>query len=309
MRSKRVPLTVIGSTERTSCCGGCEKTFRRLGRLSRSNEALISFGPVYSYMQVEQKQVDGYVDETTDFIARKVDEAGADGVVLGISGGIDSATASALAVEALGADAVHGLVMPSEVSEGENMSDAERHARDFGIEYDVIGIQPVVEAFLEEYPEEAGEEAVGNLAARVRMCYNYLAANDEELLVLGTGNRSEMLLGYYTKYGDGGVDILPIGGLYKTEVREVARRLGVSEGIVEKPPTAGLWEGQTDEEELGAPYDVIDDFLRAYIDDGAHPEEAADAAGVDVETAQRLVDLYRRSEHKRKTPPYPDFGR
>ena len=260
-------------------------------------------------MQVEHKQVDGYVDETTDFIARKVDEAGADGVVLGISGGIDSATASALAVEALGADAVHGLVMPSEVSEGENMSDAERHARDFGIEYDVIGIQPVVEAFLEEYPEEAGEEAVGNLAARVRMCYNYLAANDEDLLVLGTGNRSEMLLGYYTKYGDGGVDILPIGGLYKTEVREVARRLGVSEDIVEKPPTAGLWEGQTDEEELGAPYDVIDDFLRAYIDDGAHPEEAADAAGVDVETAQRLVDLYRRSEHKRKTPPYPDFGR
>jgi NAD+ synthase len=260
-------------------------------------------------MQAEQEQVDVYVEKATEFIAEKVDEAGADGVVVGISGGIDSATASALAVEALGADAVHGLVMPSEVSQDENMSDAERHARDFGIEYDVIGIQPVVEKFLEEYPEEADEEAVGNLAARVRMCYNYLLANDEKLLVLGTGNRSEMLVGYYTKYGDGGVDILPIGGLYKTEVREVARELGVSEDIVGKTPTAGLWEGQTDEDELGASYDVIDDFLRAYVDEGASVEEAADIASIDDETAQRLVSLYRRSEHKRKTPPYPDFGR
>jgi NAD+ synthase len=261
-------------------------------------------------MQVEKKSVDAYVDETTDFIARKVDEAGAEGVVVGLSGGIDSATASALAVEALGADSVHGLVMPSEVSDDDNMGDAERHARDFGIGYDVVEIQPVVDSFLDGYPSEVDdEEAVGNLAARVRMCYNYLAANSEELVVLGTGNRSEMLVGYYTKYGDGGVDILPIGGLYKTEVRAVARRLGVAESIVEKTPTAGLWEGQTDEAELGAPYEDVDDFLRAYVDDEASAEKAAEAAGVDVETAQRLADLYRRSEHKRKTPPYPDFGR
>ncbi|MFW5984610.1 MAG: NAD+ synthase [Halobacteria archaeon] len=261
-------------------------------------------------MQVEQKHVDEYVEKTTGFIAEKVDEAGAEGVVVGLSGGIDSATASALAVEALGAEAVQGLVMPSEVSGDENMSDAERHARDFGIGYDVVEIQPVVDAFLGEYPSDVDDaEAVGNLAARVRMCYNYLTANDESLLVLGTGNRSEILVGYYTKYGDGGVDILPIGGLYKTEVREVARRLGVSEDIVEKTPTAGLWEGQTDEGELGAPYADVDDFLLAYVDEGAPLEEAADAAGIEVETAQRLSELYRRSEHKRKTPPYPNFGR
>lgn len=259
-------------------------------------------------MEVKTGQVDEYIEEATDFIVKKVDEAGADGVVVGLSGGIDSSTASAVAVDALGADSVYGLVMPSEVSDDENMSDAERHAEKFGIEYDVIEIQPVVEKFLEEYDAES-KEAVGNLAARVRMCYNYLVANEEELLVLGTGNRSEILVGYYTKYGDGGVDILPIGGLYKTEVREVARELGVDEDIVEKTPTAGLWEGQTDEDELGVPYGTVDDFFVAYLDEDASVDEARDAAGVDDETAQRLLGLYRRSEHKRKTPPYPEFGR
>lgn len=255
-----------------------------------------------------EKRIEGYVDEVTSFVAESVEKAGADGVVVGLSGGIDSATASAAAVEALGADSVHGLVMPSEVSDDENMSDAERHARDFGIEYDVVEIQPVVEEFLDGY-EVDDQEAVGNLAARVRMCYNYLLANSEDMLVLGTGNRSEMLVGYYTKYGDGGVDILPIGGLYKTEVREVARELGVDESIIEKPPTAGLWEGQTDEQELGATYDELDDFLRAYVDEGASVEESAEAADITVETARRLKEMYQRSEHKRKTPPYPNLGR
>lgn len=255
-----------------------------------------------------EKRVDEYVERITDFVAESVDEAGADGVVVGLSGGIDSATSSALAVEALGADNVHGLVMPSEVSEDENMSDAEKHAGEFGIEYDVLEIQPVVDEFLEGHDTD-DQEAVGNLAARVRMCYSYLVANSEDLLVLGTGNRSEMLVGYYTKYGDGGVDILPIGGLYKTEVREVARSLGVDEEIIEKPPTAGLWEGQTDEEELGVTYDTLDDFLRAYIDEGATAEEAADAAGVGVETAQKLKEMYHASEHKRRTPPFPELGR
>jgi len=255
-----------------------------------------------------ENRVEEYVDEVTEFVVESVEEAGADGVVVGLSGGIDSATASALAVEALGEENVHGLVMPSEVSDDENMSDAEKHARDFGIEYDIVEIQPVVDKFLEGYGID-DDEAVGNLAARVRMCYNYLVANSENTLVLGTGNRSELLVGYYTKYGDGGVDILPIGGLYKTEVREVARSLGVDEDIIEKPPTAGLWEGQTDEEELGATYDELDDFLRAYIDEGVSVEEAAEAADITVETARRLEGMYRVSEHKRKTPPYPEFRR
>jgi NAD+ synthase len=273
------------------------------------NEGLILHATVYHDMEpTGEERVDEYVERITDFVAESVDEAGADGVVVGLSGGIDSATASALAAEALGADDVHGLVMPSEVSDEENMSDAERHARDFGIEYDVVEIQPVVDRFLDGYDVD-DNEAVGNLAARVRMCYSYLVANSKDLLVLGTGNRSEILVGYYTKYGDGGVDILPIGGLYKTEVREVARRLGVDEDIIEKPPTAGLWEGQTDEKELGVTYDTLDDFLRAYTEEGATAEEAADAAGVGVETARELKEMYHASEHKRRTPPFPELGR
>jgi len=261
-------------------------------------------------MQVEKKRVDVFIEETTGFIADKVDEAGAEGVVVGLSGGIDSSTSSALAVEALGANAVKGLVMPADATPDGDVKDAKEHAHDLGIDYDVINVQPVVDEFLSQYPSDADDrEAVGNLAARSRMCYNYLVANAQDRVVVGTGNRSEMLVGYYTKYGDGGVDILPVGGLYKTEVREVARALGVDERLVEKTPTAGLWEGQTDESELGAPYADVDDFLRAYVDEGASVDEAADAAGVDDETAQRLVGLYRRSEHKRKTPPYPDFGR
>ncbi len=273
------------------------------------NEGLILHETVYYNMEsTGEQRVDEYVEEITDFVAESVDEAGADGVVVGLSGGIDSATSSALAVEALGADNVHGLVMPSEVSQDENMSDAEKHAENFGIEYDVVEIQPVVDEFLEGHDPD-DNEAVGNLFARVRMCYNYLVANSQDMLVLGTGNRSEMLVGYYTKYGDGGVDILPIGGLYKTEVREVARRLGVDEEIIEKPPTAGLWEGQTDEEELGVTYDTLDEFLRAYIDEGATAEEAAEASEVSVETAQKLEEMYHASEHKRRTPPFPDVGR
>jgi len=262
-------------------------------------------------MVSESKQrPDAYMDEVVSFVSEKVEEAGAEGVVVGLSGGIDSATSSAVAVEALGAENVYGLVLPSGSNDDENMRDAEDHANDFGIEYDVVDIQPVVESFLDGYPGSVGSrEATGNLRARVRMCYNYLVANEENRLVLGTGNRSEILLGYYTKYGDGGVDILPLGGLYKTEVRELARLLGVDEDIIEKPPTAGLWEGQTDEDEIGATYDEADAVLREYVDEGATVEETAEATGVDTATVEELVSMYRNSEHKRETPPYPDFER
>lgn len=257
-----------------------------------------------------KQRPDAYLDEVVSFVSEKVEEAGADGVVVGLSGGIDSAASSSVAVEALGKENVRGLVLPSGPSEDRNMRDAKEHAEKFGIEYEVIDIQPVVESFLDEYPKSVGNrEAKGNLRARVRMCYNYLVANDESLLVLGTGNRSEILIGYYTKYGDGGVDILPLGGLYKTEVRQLARELGVDEGIIEKSPTAGLWEGQTDEDELGASYDEIDTVLSQYVDEGSTIEETVEATDLDEDTVEELVSMHHASAHKRKTPPYPDLGR
>jgi len=257
-----------------------------------------------------KQRPDTYLGEVVSFVSEKVQEADADGVVVGLSGGIDSATSSAVAVEALGAENVRGLVLPSGSNEDTNMQDAKNHAEEFGIEHDVIDIRPVVESFLDGYPGTVEKrEPKGNLRARARMCYNYLIANEQNRLVLGTGNRSELLLGYYTKYGDGGVDILPLGGLYKTEVRELAYELGVSESIIEKPPTAGLWEGQTDEDELGAPYDEIDEVLRGYIDEDGTIEETVGASGLGEDRVRDLIGMYRSSGHKRKMPPYPNPGK
>ncbi|MDY7082291.1 MAG: NAD(+) synthase, partial [Halobacteria archaeon] len=177
---------------------------------------------------------EGAVDTITDFIQSKVDEAGAEGVVVGLSGGIDSSTSSALAVEALGTENVSALVMPGETSDDENIRDAKEHAKAFGIEYEEVDISPIVDEYCDALPHAAEDEvAVGNVQARARMVLEYMEANARDYMVLGTGNRTELLIGYYTKYGDGGVDILPIGGLYKMEVREVARYLGVDETIIE----------------------------------------------------------------------------
>ncbi|SNZ14864.1 NH(3)-dependent NAD(+) synthetase [Natronoarchaeum philippinense] len=246
-------------------------------------------------------------DQITTFIAEQAAAAGADGAVLGLSGGIDSTLVAHLAVEALGEDGLHGLVMPGVVSDDENMSDAERVALDLGIEYDVIEIEPIVDAFVAAYPESAGDEtAVGNARARTRAVLNYLVSNHENRLVLGTGNRSEALVGYYTKYGDGAVDCHPIGNLYKQQVRQLARAVGVPDDLVEKTPTAGLWSEQTDEDELGIPYDTLDPILAVHVDGGVPASATARLVDADVETIEYVRELYEQSAHKRAMPPSPD---
>jgi len=246
-------------------------------------------------------------EHITAFVADQVDAAGADGAVLGLSGGIDSTLTAHLAVEALGEDGLRGLVMPGTVSREDNMSDAERVATELGIEYDVIEIEPIVEQFVDAFPDsEVDEVAVGNARARTRAVLNYLVANHENRLVLGTGNRSEALVGYYTKYGDGAVDCHPIGNLYKQQVRQLARAVGVPDDLVEKPPTAGLWSGQTDEDELGIPYDTLDPILALHVDGGVPAVSTARIVDVDVETVERVEALYERSAHKRAMPPSPE---
>jgi NAD+ synthase len=241
------------------------------------------------------------------FVQEQVAAAGADGAVIGLSGGIDSTVNAHLAVEALGADAVRGLVLPGTVSVDENMSDAELVAEELGIAYDVVPIGGMVDAVLDGFPEVADDKvAVGNARARVRAVCGYLVANHDELLVLGTGNRSEALVGYFTKYGDGAVDCHPLGNLYKVQVRQLARDLGVPEAIVEKPPTAGLWAGQTDEEELGLSYEELDPILALHVDGPLSAEATAREFDVDRETVDRVRELHARSEHKRAVPPAPE---
>ncbi|UWG50142.1 NH3-dependent NAD+ synthetase [Halalkaliarchaeum sp. AArc-CO] len=245
-------------------------------------------------------------DHITDFIAATVDAAGAEGAVLGLSGGIDSTTTAYLAVEALGPDGVHGLLMPSEVNDPETMSDAERVAEALGIEYDVIEIQPIAETFFDQYSDAADDRmAAGNVYVRTRAVLNYFVANHENRIVLGTGNRSEAMTGYFTKYGDQAVDCNPIGNLYKMQVRQLAAHLGVPHDLVMQTPTAGMWVGQTDEEEMGVDYDTLDGILALHVDGPLSADATVRALDVTAEQVDRVVELVETSEHKRSMPPAP----
>jgi len=254
-------------------------------------------------------------EHVTAFVESVVEDAGADGAVLGLSGGIDSTLTAHLAVEALGADRVHGLVMPSDVNTADNMSDAERVAHDLGIGYDVIDIGSIFDSFVEAFPEEdTGERidtdplrtAAGNVRVRIRGVLNYFVANAENRVVLGTGNRSEALTGYYTKYGDQAVDCNPIGNLYKQQVRQLAAHVGVDDDLVTKTPSAEMWTGQTDEEEMGLGYDTLDAILALHVDGPLSKSATVRQLDVTPEQVDRVVDLYERSAHKRAMPPAPD---
>ncbi|NUE01247.1 NAD+ synthase [Halorubraceae archaeon YAN] len=241
------------------------------------------------------------------FIQQIVSDAEADGATLGISGGIDSTTTAHLAVEALGKDGLHGLVMPSEVNNPDVMSDAERVAESLGIEYDVIEIQPIAEQFFDAYPDAAAAQmAAGNVYVRTRAVLNYFVANHENRIVLGTGNRSEAMTGYFTKYGDQAVDCNPIGGLYKQQVRQLAAHIGVPHDLVMQTPTAGMWVDQTDEEEMGLDYDTLDAILALHIDGPLSTHATINALNVTAEQVERVESLVAASEHKRSMPPAPE---
>jgi len=233
------------------------------------------------------------VRRITRFIKDYVEMCGANGVVLGLSGGVDSTTVAFLCVRSLGNDKVMGLIMPEEgVTKKEDVEDAIQVSEKLGINYKIIEIGDIVREFTEKLGK-GSKIAVANLKPRIRMIVNYYFANNLNRLVVGTGNKSELMIGYFTKYGDGGVDFLPIGDLYKTEVFELARYLGVPEKIINKKPSAGLWVGQTDEGEIGMSYVELDNLLKA-IERGEKRE------GEDFKRVERMV---KESQHKRKMPP------
>ena len=230
----------------------------------------------------------------------------ASGAILGLSGGIDSALVCKLACGS--GIKVHAMIMPEDsVSMQGDVQDAIALAKECGASYSVIKINNAIEAFDSSFPwkdYEPGKRtlALGNAKARVRMIYNYMAANCGNRLVLGTGNRTEILLGYATKYGDGGVDIQPIGALYKTQVRMMASLAGVPQRIIDKVPTAGLWIGQTDEGELGAKYEVMDRILFSLVEENRSVPETAKQVSEDEALVMRLRDRMIRNEHKRALP-------
>lgn len=216
-----------------------------------------------------------------------------EGGVIGLSGGIDSAVVACLSARALGKEKVYGLLLPYGKQSTE---DGELVAKSLGINYDVINIKPIIDAF--ELNSSFYNEKLpkGNLMARVRMCLLYGAANEKKMLVLGTTNKSEMEIGYFTKHGDGGVDIEPIVHLYKTQVWEMAEELKVPKKLIEKKPSAELWQGQTDENELGFTYKMLDDYLKGKN------------KGISQETIERIEKLRKGSWHKKKMPSSLEEG-
>lgn len=251
-------------------------------------------------------------DQITSWLREQLEITGASRFVLGLSGGIDSAVVAGLCTRAVGADKVLAVMMPS-ASNPDDMKSAQMVADTFGFKTTTVDLTDIAEMVFEAMPDattlyseilgENEEDDVDNRAAlaranvrpRLRMITNYYLANLSRGVVVGTGNKSELMIGYFTKYGDGGVDLFALTDLYKYEVRAVAKAIGVPEHIITRPPSAGLWEGQTDEDEIGITYEALDMTLQAI--------EAGDTEEVDPETLAKVQRMIAASGHKRVSVP------
>jgi NAD+ synthase len=232
-------------------------------------------------------------DDIANWIAEQVRGAGSSGAVLGLSGGIDSAVVAGLCAQALGRENVLGIIMPIH-SISADTHYGEVTGQHWGIEFKMIDLSNAYDELVKVLPQ-GSDLAYANIKPRLRMITAYHHANSLGRMVIGTGNRSELMAGYYTKYGDGGTDLLPIAGLYKHQVRELAREIGVPEEIIAKPPSAGLWEGQTDEQEMGITYNDLDRTLEAIA--------TGNETSIESTLLEKVQRMIRVSEHKRHMPP------
>lgn len=233
-------------------------------------------------------------DQIVAWLQEQVTAAGADGFVVGLSGGVDSATTAALAVRAVGAEQVLAALLPCH-SQPKDALLGRLVAETFDIPVVTVSLDSTFEALMDALPPSDDRLPSANVKPRLRMTALYYLAQSHNYLVLGSGNKTELLVGYFTKYGDGGVDLLPLGALYKTEVWELARELGVPQEVVERPPSAGLWPGQTDEGEMGISYKELDGVLAAI--------EAEETDNIDPATLSKVREMIANSAHKRAMPP------
>ena len=236
------------------------------------------------------------VQKLCDWMKDKVTKAKAEGVVLGLSGGIDSAVVAALSIRVFPQNTL-AIIMPC-YSLDTDIDDALDFINKFSISYKIIDLSKVYNSLIQLLNDEEREEsfrlAEANIKPRLRMITSYYFANKLNYLVMGAGNKSELTIGYFTKYGDGGVDILPLGNLLKSQIKELAEYLNIPKKIINKPPSAGLWEGQTDEEEIGISYDQLDKYFKTGKLNNKIIEE-------------KILDRIAKNAHKRIIPVKPSF--
>lgn len=245
-------------------------------------------------------------DRILAFMREYLQNAGIERMIVGLSGGVDSSVTVALAVEALGKDKVTGVMMPYKTSHPDSLADARLLAEQLGIKYSVVDITPMTDAYFATYQPEAEALRRGNWMARTRMCVLYDLSAKIPALVAGTSNRTELLVGYFTQFGDSACALEPIGHLYKTEVWELAKLLSVPDKIISKPPTADLWQGQTDEGELGISYAVLDEILYDLTELDLNANDST-TLRFSKELYQKVAHLVERSAFKRQMPPVPEL--
>jgi len=234
------------------------------------------------------------------FLAQECERAGRSVLLVGLSGGLDSATAAALAARAVGPKRVIGVLLPYRTSSPASARDARGFGRKLGIRLEEIEISPMIDAYFAAR-RDASRNRRGNKMARERMSVLYDLSEQHAGLVVGTSNKTEMLLGYGTLHGDLACALNPLGDLYKTQVRALAAHLRVPRAILAKIPSADLWPGQTDEAELGITYDVADRILHRMVDRRAKEAEIV-AAGFDRAVIRKVREMMRRSQFKRRPP-------
>jgi len=253
----------------------------------------------------------GYSDESVivieTFIRDKVEGAGSKGVVLGLSGGLDSAVVAAMSARALGPERVLCIMMPEAACPPQEMEGAHELAHDLGVEHMTVDLDPVLASFRQQMGGEVEDHAFSNVKARARMTILYYHGQIRRYLVMGTGNKSELLMGYFTKFGDGGADYQPLGDLYKTQVRGLAADIGLPAKFIGKPPSANLLPGQTDEDDMGIAYEDLDSILLG-IEIGMSDDEIEERSGLPSAEAARVRGVVHATKHKRRIPLAPKLG-
>ena len=238
------------------------------------------------------------------FIRKSVDDSGLAGAVIAVSGGIDSAVVLGLAVNALGSDRVWAVTIPErDITPKRDITDVMQLTQQFNVTCDTVDITDIIHNFEDSLPNysESHQVTKGNLKPRIRMIVSYYYANNLNAMVIGSSNKTEYMTGYFTKHGDGGVDMMPLASFYKCQIRQLAEYLQLPRNIIDKAPSAGLWPNQTDEGEIGLDYDNLDLIIHGN-EIGMSPNVIGEELNLEISKVEDILNRIKRNEHKRHLP-------